>query len=163
MSRSPCLALACGRPHFRPSGHWTRSHALPAIRGTAPRRRIATRRERPPLPRPSSPPPRPGPRRSWAPSSRRGRQRRPGGRAVRATPRPRKTRRRPPPSAQTPPPCPRQSAPTAAPARSVLARHPTRSAVFTKAPGIAESRKARRSRPGLQARAPLPCSRPPGA
>ena len=45
----------------------------------------------------------------------------------------------------------------------MLARRPTRSAVFTRARGIAESRKARRSRPGLQARTPLPCSRPPAA
>ena len=42
-----------------------------------------------------------------------------------------------------------RSAPRAAPPRSVSVLHPTRSAAFTKAPGMAESRKAWGSRPGL--------------
>ena len=88
-----------------------------------------------------------------------------GGRAKRRRP-----RKPGPPAAkpprQAPPPGPRRSAPTAAPPRTTPARHPTRSAVVTEASGTArraESRKARRLRPRLPARTPLPCSRPPGA
>ena len=89
--RSPDLARACGLPHSRPLDHQTRRGGLPPFRGTAPRRRQATRRGsprrgRPPLPRPSSSaPPRRRPRRSWVPSPRRALQGRPERRATRKT------------------------------------------------------------------------------
>ena len=147
-------------------------------------RRGPPRRGRPPLPRPPGPRP---PRRAdsafrepartarpiaWKPS--RTRRREPLASSDREAPRGsgsgRQAAARPPggakPPRQAPPPCPRRSAPTAAPPRPTPARHPTRSAVLTEASGTArrtESRKARRLRPRLPARTPLPCSRPPGA
>ena len=98
-----------------------------------------------------------GPRRSWAASPRSAVQRSPGaalrqGPGSPAGPSRRAKRRRPAAWVGA----------AGGPPRSALARHPTRSAVFTKAPGTAESRRARRLKLRLRA-TPLPCSRPPAA
>ena len=143
---TPGLARTCNRPHPKPSGYRARSGALPLIPGTTPRRRIATGRSptwrgAPPLPRPSSPARlQRGPRRSLATSPRSAVQRRPGGRMTPGPGSPAGPSRR----AKRHRPGAPGLALQAAPPRPAPARHPTRRAIFTKAPGTARWPKAGR-------------------